>query len=128
MKINAQPPAKRQKTNQLQSFTAKSTFSKSIKLSTEKSKSTKTSSYSQKLERLSATNPNFYSLLKDSNLISSSSSVDVLAESRNNDEEEIRRLEKKLGIKSAGKLTKAFGKDGLDGIEFINFDVFLIYI
>jgi nucleolar MIF4G domain-containing protein 1 len=69
------------------------------------------------LERFSITNPNFYSLLKDSNLISSSSSEDTLTESKNIDEKEIRRLEKKLGIKSGGKLTKAFEDDGLDGMH-----------
>ena len=76
-------------------------------------------SHSQKLERLYTTNPNFYSLLKDSNLISSSPSKDTSAESENIDEREIRRLEKQLGIKSGGKLTKAFEDDGLGGMDSI---------
>ncbi|CAG8457802.1 1519_t:CDS:10 [Dentiscutata heterogama] len=38
------------------------------------------------------------------------------AESSDAEELEIRRLEKKLGIKSSGKLTKAFAEDGLDGL------------
>ncbi|GBB87173.1 hypothetical protein RclHR1_13610001 [Rhizophagus clarus] len=119
---NVQPPEKRQKINhQSQSSINTTSFSKIVKYSVKKSKSTKMNSFSQKLERLSITNPNFYSLLKDSDLISSSLSEDTLAESKNIDEKEIRRLEKKLGIKSGGKLTKAFEDDGLDellqGIE-----------
>ncbi|RIB13752.1 hypothetical protein C2G38_2144385 [Gigaspora rosea] len=39
-----------------------------------------------------------------------------LAESSDAEELEIRRLEKKLGIKSGGKLTKAFAEDGLDDL------------
>ncbi|CAG8792556.1 4520_t:CDS:2, partial [Dentiscutata erythropus] len=39
-----------------------------------------------------------------------------LAESSDAEELEIRRLEKKLGIKSGDKLTKAFVEDGLDGL------------
>ncbi|PKC09751.1 hypothetical protein RhiirA5_356315 [Rhizophagus irregularis] len=114
VETNIQPPEKRQKINhQSQSSINTATSSKIIKFSAKKPKSTKMSSYSQKLERLSITNPNFYSLLKDSNLISTSSE-DTLAESKNTDEKEIRRLEKKLGIKSGGKLTKAFEDDGLD--------------
>jgi hypothetical protein len=104
METNVQPPTKRQKTNQQPSAITKTAFSKS-----------QLSTYSQKLERFSTVNSNFYSL---PNLISSSSSGDTLAESKNIenvDESEIRRLEKKLGIKSGGKLTKAFKNDGLDG-------------
>ncbi|CAG8518423.1 18986_t:CDS:2, partial [Racocetra fulgida] len=39
-----------------------------------------------------------------------------LAKSPDAEEREIRRLEKKLGIKSVGKLTKAFAEDGLDDL------------
>ncbi|CAG8561932.1 29116_t:CDS:10, partial [Gigaspora margarita] len=39
-----------------------------------------------------------------------------LAESSDVEELEIRRLEKKLGIKAGGKLTKAFAEDGLDDL------------
>src|SRR6266540_2622997 len=98
---NVQPPTKRQKTH----HQSQSSLTKTIS-STKKSKSTKMNSHSQKLEKLSITNPNFYSLLKDSKLIFSND--DILAESKDVDEKEIRRLGKKLGIKSGGKLTKAF--------------------
>ncbi|CAG8695489.1 4811_t:CDS:10, partial [Funneliformis mosseae] len=67
---------------------------------------------SWKLEKLSTTNPNFYSLLEDSNLVVSNKNT--LTESKSVDDKEIKRLEKKLGIKSGGKLTKAFEEDGLD--------------
>ncbi|CAI2167825.1 11174_t:CDS:10 [Funneliformis geosporum] len=92
--INVQSPAKRQKTNQSQPST------------------TKIISDTNKLEKLSTTNPNFYSLLKDSNLVFSNKKI--LPESKNVDDKELKRLEKKLGIKSRGKLTKAFEEDGLD--------------
>ncbi|RIA95423.1 hypothetical protein C1645_816653 [Glomus cerebriforme] len=122
VETNVRSPTKRQKTNhQPQLSTIIPTLSKCTKPSTKRSKS-KMNSYSQKLEKLSVTNPNFYSLLKDSNLISSSLSKDTLMEYKNIDEKEIKRLEKKLGIKTGGKLTKEFEDDGLDelleGFEF----------
>ncbi|CAG8457939.1 2656_t:CDS:10 [Scutellospora calospora] len=71
----------------------------------------------QKLEKLYETNTNFFSLLQDANLVNASDIFSSkLVKSSDTEEREIRRLEKKLGIKSSGKLTKAFAEDGLDDL------------
>lgn len=70
------------------------------------------SKFSRQVEKLSQTNPGFYSLLVSSDIIHD----DSPSNKRQLEEEmELRKLEKKLGIKKKKKLTSAFAKDGLDG-------------
>ncbi|KAJ1673929.1 Nucleolar MIF4G domain-containing protein 1, partial [Spiromyces aspiralis] len=66
-----------------------------------------------KLARMAKKNPELYRRLRASNLVGS-----VQADGDNAAEDvedmEMRRLEKKLGIKSSQNVTKKFGDDGLD--------------
>ncbi|KAJ1968029.1 suppressor of glycerol defect, partial [Dispira parvispora] len=80
---------------------------------------------SRRLKKLAQTNPNFFSLLTDSQLGGLAGAVDLsdrpksaLQADQEREEKELRRLEKKLGIKKKGesKLPSFLNTDGLDDL------------
>ncbi|KAK9766956.1 suppressor of glycerol defect, variant 2 [Basidiobolus ranarum] len=96
-KTEREPPMKRQKIE---------------KVEEKKPAAKKVEKMNNQLEKLSKSNPNFFKLLQNSNLVEgtgASSTSDA-------DELEMRRLESKLGIKKGGKLKQSFVEDGLDFI------------
>jgi nucleolar MIF4G domain-containing protein 1 len=70
--------------------------------------------YKRQLDKLAKKNPNLYSLLEESDLVERVLNVGKNAASK--EEDLLKDLEKKLGIKDKKKLQKSFGADGLDDL------------
>lgn len=69
----------------------------------------------EKMAKLAKTNPGLYKLLSRSNLVDTGDNIeDNDGISQDPEDIEMRRLEKRLGIKKGKGIKKEFGDDGLD--------------